>query len=316
MYALIQKIAAQAEIADNPPVLMDIGASAGLNPIWKHIAHFCVCIAFDADDRDFTFTEKEQSDFRRLIVYNSIATDGAHRSKQDFYLTKSPYCSSTLMPDTEGLKHFAFADLFTVEQKIQLNAVQPCEILKETNLSQVDWFKSDTQGTDLRLFKNLPLAMQQRAIVVQMEPGIIDAYLGEDKMVDCVQYMRTLPFITTEMTVKGSIHLAAADFNALFPTLRKQKIARHVLKNTAGWTELTFANRFDAAQDFGLREYLLGWLFNALQGQYATAYTIAQLGHEHLDNALLLTLKNHAAQKLKADIYGIKTVKAALQKYF
>ena len=74
-------------------MLVDIGASEQIHSKWKPIAKYSICLAFDADARDFQFIEKEQSRFKKLYVYNCIAFD-KDQSKADFFLTSSPYCSS------------------------------------------------------------------------------------------------------------------------------------------------------------------------------------------------------------------------------
>src|SRR3972149_3308058 len=98
MKKIIKKIFSRPELINQPPVLIDIGASESLNSKWKKIAKYSWCIAFDADERDFQFIEKEQSRFRKLFVYNCIALD-KDQNKSDFFLTSSPYCSSVLQPD-------------------------------------------------------------------------------------------------------------------------------------------------------------------------------------------------------------------------
>jgi hypothetical protein len=158
--------------------------------------------------------------------------------------------------------------------------------------------------------------MQYQAVIVQMEPGIINAYLGEDKMVDCVAYMTKMPFDLTEMTPKGSIYLNTETFGALFTSPLKQKIARHVLKNTAGWTELTFYNDFSHPSVQNVRHYLLGWLFNSLQGHHAVAYATAAAGLKQFDDNLLVLLRDESARKLKNSIWSLKTVGTIFNKLF
>ncbi len=116
MRKLIEKILSQTEIVSNPPVLIDIGASGQIHHKWKKIAKHSVCLAFDADERDFQFIEKEQSTFKKLYVYNCIASD-KDQTKADFFLTRSPYCSSVLEPDTLKLKPYLNSQLFEVDKE-------------------------------------------------------------------------------------------------------------------------------------------------------------------------------------------------------
>ncbi|HMH32288.1 MAG TPA: hypothetical protein VK543_04615, partial [Puia sp.] len=79
--------------ADQPPVLIDIGASGELNAKWKAIAKYAICIAFDADDREFQITEQVNKNYKKLISFNRIVTTEQFE-QADFYLTASPFCSS------------------------------------------------------------------------------------------------------------------------------------------------------------------------------------------------------------------------------
>src|SRR4051795_5281236 len=98
---IISEISNTEEIKQRPPVLVDIGASYGINSLWKNIASFSVCLAFDADDREFEYLEEKNSSFKKLIKVNKIVVNKSESETMDFYLTKSPYCSSLLEPASQ-----------------------------------------------------------------------------------------------------------------------------------------------------------------------------------------------------------------------
>src|ERR1043166_8049139 len=104
-HELIKKILEQSCFQAMPPVLVDIGASGAIHPEWKSIAPFSICLAFDADDRDFS-SDTSNSGFRKLILVNSIVSD-KEDAETDFYLTTSPHCSSTLEPLNEELSNWS-----------------------------------------------------------------------------------------------------------------------------------------------------------------------------------------------------------------
>src|SRR4051794_21701725 len=112
--SIINEISKREEIHKQPPVLVDVGASYGVNYLWKRIAGFSICIAFDADDREFEYLEEEKSDFKKLIKVNKIVVHKSENETMDFYLTKSPYCSSFLEPDLRSLSNFHYSDMFEV----------------------------------------------------------------------------------------------------------------------------------------------------------------------------------------------------------
>ncbi len=87
---LIDKVLNHPLLQEKPPVLIDIGASENLNPKWKSFAKHSICIAFDADDRDFSITSKGNNEFKKLYKINRKVTANDSNSEK-FYLTKSPY---------------------------------------------------------------------------------------------------------------------------------------------------------------------------------------------------------------------------------
>src|SRR6476619_4537424 len=101
--SLIQKILASSFFTNRPPVLVDIGASGEINAKWKEIAPYSICIAFDADDREFRIDERTNAGYKKLVVVNRIVTS-AEVEAQPFHLTASPFCSSLLEPDLEKLE--------------------------------------------------------------------------------------------------------------------------------------------------------------------------------------------------------------------
>jgi len=81
---LVDAILTSRRLESEPPVLVDIGASGSLHPKWQQIAKYSTCIAFDADSREMGFIEKESDTFRKLIVFNSVATDQQGREQPFF----------------------------------------------------------------------------------------------------------------------------------------------------------------------------------------------------------------------------------------
>ena len=304
MNKIFSKILNQPEIKERPPVLIDIGASEQIHYKWKKISKYSVCVAFDADDRDFEFIEKEQSNFKKLFIYNCVATDRAE-TKLDFYLTKSPYCSSVLEPDLEKLKPYIHSKLFKVENKKQINSIHIQQAIEKLNLDYIDWFKTDSQGIDLRLFKALDESIRNKILLAEFEPGIIDAYKGEDKLQKIIEELTQTGFWLSDILVKGSPRLSKETFDLEFNGNFIRKLIKESLKKAPGWGELTFINSFENA-GLGQREYLLGWLFSSLENHHSFAFELAGIGQKKFNNNLFLELKQYSKKKIKSEVYSLK----------
>jgi len=296
----IERIMNSEEVASRPPVLLDIGASEGIHPSWRPIAKYCICIAFDPDAREFS-DAKLRHYFRQLHSFDCVVSADS-KKQAEFFLTHSPYCSSLLQPDTDKLKDWAFAPLFDVEKTIKVRAKTLDQVLKEVGIDQIDWFKVDSQGMDLRLFKSLGKDRYQRVITAEFEPGIIDAYEGEDKLYQVFQFMENAGFWLSDINIKGSQRISSSVLESLFPNRSLRKLAMFSHKTSPGWAELLYLNSFVNKNIYSKREYLLGWLFATLQGQHGFAYELAQAGQTKLGDALFDELFQHSERLIKKHI--------------
>src|SRR5690348_3557901 len=98
MQSLINTILTNDAFADAPPVCVDVGASGHLPPDWEPLARHSICVAFDADSRDFAVVDTPHAGWKRLLKINRIVAPSGSPGVE-FHLTQSPHCSSTLRPD-------------------------------------------------------------------------------------------------------------------------------------------------------------------------------------------------------------------------
>lgn len=292
---IIDKILLREEFKNNPPVLIDIGASGEIHAKWKKIAKYAVCIAFDADDREMSFVENETSSFKKLLIINRIVTD-KEDSEIDFYLTKSPFCSSTLHPDIEKLKPWSFQSLFEVNKKVKLKAITLVKALREANISKIDWFKTDTQGTDIRLFKSLPEEIRLDILAAEFEPGIIDAYKGEDKLFMLMETMNQSGFYMSNIQIKGTQRISPEIKNS-FPKIH-QKAMEKCLNISPCWGEVTYLNTL-THDHHNKRAYLLSYVFAIIEKQYGFAAEIADKAIINFNEPVFHELKEYAVSKIK-----------------
>lgn len=307
---IFEKLLQREEFIQKPLVLVDIGASGSIQKDWKSIAKHSICFAFDADDRDIEYLESETKGFKRLIVVNNIVS--ANNVKEEkFFLTRSPHCSSLLKPDTEKLNTWEFHELFEVEKITNIQSVQLPDVLKKFDIDYIDWFKTDSQGTDLRLFHSIGERMIPRVIITEFEPGIIDAYIGEDKLHQLMQYMDGLDFWMADIKIKGSqkisekgLQILAGGWVGFVNKLVKRPIVKHVIKSSPGWGEVCYLNRFNN-DSLDKRDYLLGWIFATIKKQYGFALDLALKGHQLFDDGLFLEMKQYSVNKINMHVLSL-----------
>lgn len=295
---IIDHILQREEFVSAPPVLIDIGASGGLHAKWSRVAPYSYCIGFDPDSREMGFAEKETTTFRKLFIFNRVVTD-LQQDEVDFYLTKSPFCSSSLHPENEKLGCWSFQRLFDVERTVKLKAMRVSDALHEAGISGIDWFKTDTQGTDLRLFRTLPDEIRQNVLLIELEPGILDGYQGEDKLSEVIGYMHQQGFFLSTMEVKGTQRISpevVESFSGI-----DARVWKHCLMKSPGWAELSYLNPLQKGK-YPKRSYLLAFVFALLEKQFGFALEIARSGYaatndpyfnELHDEAMKLIHKNN-----------------------
>jgi hypothetical protein len=272
--SLARRILSGEVFRDRPPVCVDVGASGELPSDWRILAPYSMCVAFDADDRDFRVEDSATSEWRRLVKMNRLVAENP-ADNVDFYLTRSPHCSSRLKPNLRALEPWLFHDLFEIEGTVALPAISLPQVLEDIGVSYIDWFKTDSQGTDLRIFRSLPAEIVDRIIVADFEPGILDAYEGEDKLFSLMAYMSARPFFVSDLDVKGSQRIGRDLLTSL--GILDRKYINTLLRKSPGWAEISYLNSFEG-RAYSQRDLLLGWIFSSIKGQHGHALAVAATG--------------------------------------
>lgn len=289
---IIDKILQSEYFKERPPVLFDIGASGEINPKWKKIARYSTCVAFDADDRDFKVNEVTGSGFKRLITFNRIVTEN-DTPNANFYLTSSPYCSSLLKPDAEKLQPWIFKELFNIEKVAQLPGITLRQSIEQAHIDYIDWYKADTQGTDLRLFKSLPAELATSVLCTEFEPGIMDAYENEDKLYAIMKVMHQNSFWLSSMCVKGTQRIStgyAAHFG--------HSLVKRVIRKSPCWAEVTYLRQPLLNNQ---RDFLLLFIFAIIEKQYGFALEVVDGAMSKFADSIFSECKTAIFKKISGE---------------
>lgn len=311
MKNLVRKILSHQELLEKPPVLVDIGASGSIHNSWKAISSESIYLAFDPDNREMTTVNRKKNIFKKAYVFDKIVSEKASGSVC-FYLTKSPYCSSSLEPDSKSLKEWIFSDLFSITERVDTPAITLGKAISQANINYVDWIKIDTQGTDLRLFKSIPENIRRKILIAEFEPGIIDAYKGEDKLHEVMKDMENTSFWLTDMTVKGTVRISEKYVGRYSRKMRK--IISHTHKSSPCWAEITYLNNL-SEPDLTKRDCLLSIAFSCIQKQFGFALELCEKGTILFPDECFIKLKYAIQKKITYSGYG-NLLKAIVKNIF
>lgn len=265
------------------PVLVDVGASGKPPEIWEPIAPRSVYIGLDPDGRQTQADGRGR--FHKTFFVPEAVTWEANKEELSFYLTRAPYCSSALKPEALALENHLFADLFAVEEETKVAARPLDHVLDSLEIAQLDWLKTDSQGLDLRLFNGLRESRRARILALDIEPGLIDAYQGEDLFADAHKDLVTQGFWLSDLQVNGTVRMRQTTLKRLlaaYPELDYAGLERG-LKPSPGWCNARYLRTLEwlEQQQAGPREYALLWIFAVLDRQFGFALDTA-LAYEAL----------------------------------
>ncbi|MFA6339045.1 MAG: hypothetical protein WCW87_03240 [Candidatus Paceibacterota bacterium] len=299
---IIEKILQRNEFVKKPPVLVDVGASGELNKDWKEIAKYSICIAFDPDEREMSYAKKESSFYKNFYIYKTILTT-EQSPTQKFYLTSNPFCSSTLEPDEKKLKDWSHNQFFKVNKTVQFHTKRISDILSELSINHIDWFKTDAQGTDLRLFKDIPENIRNKVLTADFEPGIMNAYKNEDKLWQLIEYFEDKNFWMSDITVKGVSRFREETRKKL--NEENVNAISRTSKWSPGWAEVSYMNNLDG-QNFDKRDLLLMWVLATIKKQYGFAIEIALKGCELFNDQIFIEMKEATLRQTSEKFNHIK----------
>jgi hypothetical protein len=300
---IIDRVLRHALLADAPPVLVDVGASSGVHRAWRALAKYSICIAFDADGRGMAGVRRESRDYRELYVYDRVLTTD-NRAAADFYLTQDAPCSSQLPPNIEAVADWEFASRFSLVRKMTLPAIQLNAVLADHHLDRIDWFKTDSQGTDLRLFLSLDPSVADRVLVAEFEPGILEAYHGDDKLGPLLTAMHERGFWMSGMNVLGSGRINKDTAAQSGMTQFERRYLLHLLKTSPGWAEVVYRNSF-LSPALREREFLLGWVCAHIGGEHGFALELAARGQARFGELIFTELERTSLSAIRRGYWNL-----------
>jgi FkbM family methyltransferase len=218
-------------------VLADVGASGESWDSYKAFENVADLLRFDPDIRAMEVMEGKNG---RRIVTISAALVEDERPEVEFYLTRSPYCSSTLEPAYEKLARYPYRDLFIVDKKVSVPAISVVKALSESGFPQIDWIKLDTQGTEGRILRSVPEASFDRLLVCDVEASLYAHYKGADTIEAIHPLMIENDFWVAQMTPHHNLRIPPARAEEFNERYQGQQAKYYNVTRTKEPTSLEF----------------------------------------------------------------------------
>ncbi len=257
------------------PVLIDIGASGKPPEIWDDIKLYSRYVGFDPDSRDIPDSTSFGCWKADIIDKAVIAGE---EEFIDIFLTKSPHCSSTLLPNLDSLKHYAWHDLFIVLEKTKVSAISLPTLITRIALDRIDWFKTDSQGIDLRLFLSIPTSIRDHILAVDIEPGLMPAYNGEDYFTQAHESLIDQGFWLSDINIGSCPRIHQNSVNKIYKQKKPDvmQICICALPGSPYYCEARYLRSIEWLKSHNAedRDYLLLCIFSLIDGKIGYALDV------------------------------------------
>ena len=181
-------------LENNNLIIVDIGASGGIDARWGKTTEFYKGILFEPDPREFNALKKNSDN--NLIVLNSALADS--KKEVEFHLCKKQMVSSIYPPNFNFLNKFSDAERFNVEKIIHLNTDTLDNQLKKEGINEVDFIKIDTQGYELSILKGSSGCIEN-IIGLDVEVEFEPMYIGQPLFSEVDSYVKNRGFVLIDL---------------------------------------------------------------------------------------------------------------------
>jgi FkbM family methyltransferase len=169
---------------DFPLVLIDVGASGGLEKNWFEAKRHLQIIGFEPDERAYNELIEKQNNITKY--FNIALGDGRDTP---FYLTKKQQTSSIYKPNYKFLKSFPEIERFDLIGEIELKTDTLDNLYNKGSLNRADFIKLDTQGSELSILNCGKKILSNLIFGCEVEVEFVEMYENQPLFSAVDQFM-------------------------------------------------------------------------------------------------------------------------------
>ena len=181
--------------ASSPIVLLDIGASGGLQKNWHRAQKHLIKIFVEPDEHTFKNLSKN-ADKETILISTPLYIE---KRFIDFYTCRKQEVSSIYRPNREFLNQFPDSQRFDIVDTTKLEADALDNVIKKYNIADkeyaIDFIKVDTQGIELDIMKGATETISNPVTGLEIEIEFAEIYKGQHLFGDVNAFLREHGFV-------------------------------------------------------------------------------------------------------------------------
>jgi FkbM family methyltransferase len=174
----------------NPIVLIDVGASGGLEYNWRPAEKYLKIIGFEPDEREYSNLKKRE---RHNIEY---INKGLYNKKTslDFNLAKDQQVSSVFKLNKRFLDKFPEIERFDIVGRTKIETDTLDNLFDCYSSDEPDFVKLDTQGTELFILQGMVNTLRNHIFGIEVEVEFVEIYEKQPLFSEVDSFMRKQGF--------------------------------------------------------------------------------------------------------------------------
>ncbi|CAK0770992.1 putative Methyltransferase, FkbM family [Gammaproteobacteria bacterium] len=170
-------------IRDHEMTIIDVGAAGGFQPIWQIFGNDLRILGFEPNEAQFKNLVQSEK-----IRYFNVAL-GRSREEKQIYLTRWPYSSGTFPPDASFMSRFPNGKGMEIVNQDFLQTVDLDSFLTENGISDIDFIKLDTEGSELEILEGA-IKTLDKVLAIEVEVAFTAYNIGRPLFSDIDSFMR------------------------------------------------------------------------------------------------------------------------------
>jgi FkbM family methyltransferase len=171
-------------------VAVDVGAANGLPETWQMLRSSSAFFYLIEPNPDSCanlprYFKPEEAGTYKIIPVAVSGTGGTRK----LYVSNASTGSSLLSPNTRLAKEYVSPEYLFPLKILQVETRTLADIFDELGEQQLDFFKLDTQGTELEILQGLSSDRMNRVLGVELEIGMPGGYRNQGQFSDVQKFM-------------------------------------------------------------------------------------------------------------------------------